>query len=42
MENNLDTQVNVSSNSAKRLKDLVTYLKLSYNKLAFEIGLKIM
>lgn len=40
MENNLDTQVNVSSNSAKRLKDLVTYLKLSYNKLAFEIGLK--
>lgn len=40
MKNNLDTQVNVSSNSAKRLKDLVTYLKLSYNKLAFEIGLK--
>lgn len=40
MKNNLDTQTNVSTESAKRLEELITYLKLSYNKFAVEIGLK--
>lgn len=40
MKNNLDTQTNVSTESAKRLEELITYLKLSYNKFAIEIGLK--
>lgn len=40
MKNNLDTQTNVSNESAKRLEELITYLKLSYNKFAVEIGLK--
>ena len=38
MKNNLDTQTNVSTESAKRLEELITYLKLSYNKFAIEIG----
>lgn len=40
MKNNLYTQTNVSTESAKRLEELITYLKLSYNKFAVEIGLK--
>ena len=39
MKNNLDTQTNVN-NSARRLEELITHLRISYNKLAIEIGLK--
>ena len=40
MENNSKKQTNVSTESSKRLEELLLHLKMSYNKFAKEIGLK--
>ena len=40
MENNSKKQTNVSTESSKRLRELLLHLKMSYNKFAKEIGLK--
>ena len=40
MENNPKKQTNVSTESSKRLEEMLLHLKMSYNKFAKEIGLK--
>lgn len=40
MENNSKKQTNVSTESSKRLEEVLLHLKMSYNKFAKEIGLK--